>query len=212
MKKEFQDVISWYLGVQPIEIDSALVSWQRRKRLYWTNIPWVYKPQDKGIMLKDVLEEDVDEKYYYSEERRNKLVLNPHNHDFLKRTENLEWKCNTLTSITGGNQEKKIAIKQATSQWYILANEWDGISLSYPSSTTRRWRVIHQKSATLTASGDMWVYDKVIRKLTPIECERLQTMPDGYTEWVSDTQRYKMLWNWWTCDVIAHIFSFIPKQ
>ena len=48
-----------------------------------------------------------------------------------------------------------------------------------------------------------------IRKLTPIECERLQTMPDNYTEWVSNTQRYKALWNWWTVDVIAHIFSFI---
>ena len=51
-----------------------------------------------------------------------------------------------------------------------------------------------------------------IRKLTPLECERLQTMPDNYTEWVSDTQRYKMLWNWWTCDVIAHIFSFIKTN
>lgn len=45
-----------------------------------------------------------------------------------------------------------------------------------------------------------------IRKLTPIECERLQTLPDNYTEWVSDSQRYKMLWNWWTVEVIAHIF------
>ena len=50
-----------------------------------------------------------------------------------------------------------------------------------------------------------------IRKLTPIEYERLQTLPDNYTAWVSDTQRYKMCWNWWTVDVIKHIFSFIPK-
>ena len=52
---------------------------------------------------------------------------------------------------------------------------------------------------------------KRIRKLTPLEYERLQTLPDNYTEWVSDTQRYKMLGNWWTVDVIAHIFSFIKK-
>ena len=106
--------------------------------------------------------------------------------------------------------DTSIKIKQATKQWYIVANEWDGISLAYPSSTTRRWRVIHQKSATLTASWDEWVYNKVIRKLTPTEYERLQTLEDWYTAWVSDSQRYKMLWNWWTVDVIAHIFRFIP--
>ena len=108
----------------------------------------------------------------------------------------------------------EVRVKQATKQWYIVAHEWDGISLSYPTSTTRRGRVIEWKSNTLTASWwDSYVYDKVrIRKLTPIECERLQTLPDGYTEWVSDSQRYKMLGNWWTVDVIAHIFSFIPKQ
>ena len=81
--------------------------------------------------------------------------------------------------------------------------------MAYPNSTTRRGRVTKGKSNTLMVSWDSYVYDKVIRKLTPVECERLQTMPDNYTEWVSDTQRYKMLGNWWTCDVVAHIFSFI---
>lgn len=70
-----------------------------------------------------------------------------------------------------------------------------------------------QKAYTLRACNPNWVIESIqptrIRKLTPIECERLQTMPDNYTAWVSDTQRYKALWNWWTCDVIAHIFSFI---
>ena len=81
--------------------------------------------------------------------------------------------------------------------------------MAYPNSTTRRGRVIHQKSATLTTHGDEGVYSKVIRKLTPIEYERLQTLPDNYTEGVSDSQRYKMLGNGWTVDVIAHIFSFM---
>jgi DNA (cytosine-5)-methyltransferase 3A len=222
MKKEWQDIISSALWVQPIEINSSLVSAQNRKRLYRTNIPSVSMPQDKWIILKDILEDNVDEKYYYSEERWNALILNPHNHDFLKRLENVEWKCNTLTSVSWWNQERKIAsylansegggtllIKQATKQWYIEAHEWDGISLAFPNSTTRRGRVIHKKSATLTTHGDEWVYSKVIRKLTPIEYERLQTLPDNYTAGISDSQRYKTLGNWWTVDVISHIFSFI---
>ena len=85
--------------------------------------------------------------------------------------------------------------------------------MAYPNSTTRRGRVVNQKSNALTTWGEAHVLkDKQIRKLTPIEYERLQTLPDNYTEWVSDTQRYKMLGNGWTVDVISHIFSFIPKE
>lgn len=260
MKKEWQDIISEYLWVQPIEINSALVSAQNRRRLYWTNIPWIQQPQDRWILLKDILQREVDDKYVYTEERWKALIDNPHNHDILKRTENIEWKCNTLTTVTWGNQEKKIEvsvgggclrIKQATKKWYIEANDWDWVNLSFPNSTTRRGRVIKWKSSTLDCGWDAWVCEKVnwcavrnqptrnwlqtqlnirkdeksncvvwsyadklnqvkiwvrIRKLTPIECERLQTLPDNYTEWVSDSQRYKMLWNWWTVEVIAHIF------
>ena len=84
--------------------------------------------------------------------------------------------------------------------------------MAYPNSTTRRGRVIHQKSNTLTTEWESHVLkDKKIRKLTPIEYERLQTLPDNYTAGVSDTQRYKMCWNWWTVDVIAHIFRSIPS-
>lgn len=219
MKKEWQDIISSALWVQPIEINSSLVSAQNRKRLYRTNIPNVSQPKDRGIMLKDILQENVDEKYYYSQERWEKLLANKY--EILKRLEDVESKCATLVTNWWGNHEKKIAsylsnieggrllIKQATKQWYIVANEWDGISLAYPNSNTRRWRVIKWKSATLTTHGDEWVYSRVIRKLTPIEYERLQTLEDNYTEWVSDSQRYKMLGNWWTVDIISHIFSFI---
>ena len=262
MKKEWQDIISEYLWVQPIEINSALVSAQNRRRLYWTNIPWIQQPQDRWILLKDILQREVDDKYVYTEERWKALIDNPHNHDILKRTENVEWKCNTLTTVTWGNQEKKIEIavggwlriKQATKKWYIEANDWDWVNLSFPNSTTRRGRVIKWKSSTLDCGWDAWVCEKVnwcavrnqptrnwlqtqlnirkdeksncvvwsyadklnqvkiwvrIRKLTPVECERLQTLPDNYTEWVSDSQRYKMLWNWWTVEVIAHIFRNI---
>jgi site-specific DNA-cytosine methylase len=338
MKKEWQDIISRELWVEPIEINSSLVSAQNRKRLYRTNIPNVSQPKDKGIILKDILQENVDEKYYYSAERWNRILSGKY--DIVKRLEDANKKCNTLTTVWWGNHEKKIAedlvftrggkvlVRQATKQWFIVANDGDWISLAYPNSTTRRGRVIHQKSNTLTTEWEShvilipqavrvrkydvdiewlkselrehkslsnkeiaerldipkttvdhwfridncfaipdaeirfrlkellwittdrfdksitefevkpWTYEKAerkilpswkmttlttsqnddivdyprIRKLTPIEYERLQTLPDNYTESVSDSQRYKMLWNWWTVDVIAHIFSFIPLE
>jgi len=218
MKQERVDIISWYLWVQPIEINSSLVSGQNRKRLYRTNIPWVIQPADKWILLKDILQDQVDEKYYYSKERRDRIVN--WKYDIVKRVENKDWKCATLTTVWWWNHEKKVEdlifvgggelrIKQATKLWYIVAKPWDWINLSFPNSTTRRWRVIRWKSSTLVVQWDAFVYDKVIRKLTPVECERLQTLPDNYTEGVSDSQRYKMLWNGRTVDVIAHIFSFL---
>jgi len=193
MKKERQDIISRELWVEPIEINSSLVSAQNRRRLYRTNIPNVSLPKDRGILLKDILQENVDEKYYYSQERWEKLLANKY--EILKRLEDVESKCATIVTNWWGNHEKKIVV-----------------SLAYPNSTTRRWRVIKWKSATLTTHGDEWVYSKVIRKLTPIEYERLQTLEDNYTEGISDSQRYKMLGNWWTVDVISHIFSFMESH
>lgn len=177
MKKERVDIISDYLWVQPIKINSSLLSAQNRKRLYRTNIPWVKMPEDKWIKLKDILQENVDG------DIKSELIQD-HN-----------W---------------EIRIKQATSKWYIVAEEWDWIDLNYPSSKTRRWRVIKQKSNTLQASwiGNVLINGK-IRKLTPIEWERLQTLPDNYTEWISENQRYKVLWNGWTVDVIAHILWYL---
>ena len=234
MKKEFQEVITEYLWVEPIEINSALVSAQNRKRLYWTNIEWIKQPEDKGILLKDILESEVDEKYNLTSKQAD-IIYNFKQIDlpcatqignsknfwnsyesqkaYTLRACNPNWvildaKKKPLVSMIDG----ELRIRQATKQWYIVANEWDGISLAYPNSTTRRGRVQRWKSNTLVCWWDSYVWDKVIRKLTPVECERLQTLPDNYTEWASDSQRYKMLWNWWTVDVIAHIFSFIPKQ
>lgn len=74
MKKEFQEVITEYMWVEPIEINSAKLSAQNRKRLYWTNIPWIEQPEDKWILLKDILEESVDEKYYLSEQATKKII------------------------------------------------------------------------------------------------------------------------------------------
>lgn len=194
MKKEWQDIITRELWVEPIEINSSLVSAQNRKRLYRTNIPSISQPKDKGILLKDILEQNVDEKYYFSKERWDRIIN--WKYDIVKRTEDVEWKCATLTTVGWWNHEKKIFMPCGT-QYSSSDNFWNSFG--------------SQKWYTLRASCPNWVIENigVVRKLTPIECERLQTLPDNYTAWVSDSQRYKMLGNWWTVDVIAHIFRFI---
>lgn len=252
MKKEFQDVISSYMWVEPIEIDSALVSAQRRKRLYWTNIPWITQPEDKWIMIKDILEENAPEKYNLTERGMKMLMRNFKNKDLnfdpsvlFKITypsvcEQQEWldrKCPTLTASmwTGGGNVPCIIQKvgdRDKNNWGVrtdksytlpanpMSDRWQMVvepMIAYAWQSENFWTAYgSEKAYTLRASNPNWVIESIqpprIRKLTPIECERLQTMPDNYTEWVSDTQRYKMLGNWWTCDVISHIFSFIPKQ
>jgi len=195
MKKESEDIITQYLGVKPIEINSSLVSGQSRKRLYWTNIPNITTPEDKGIVIRDILEDEgiadmvVNQgKHLYKADikkshclmardykgfgnqsmtgvRRVGTAVNINGHDILKRVYAVEGKSPTLNTCTGGNREPKIPV------------------------TEKLWR-----------------------KLTPLECERLQTVPDNYTSSVSNSQRYKMLGNGWTVDVIAHIFKSMQLE
>ena len=238
MKKERQDIISRELWVEPIEINSSLVSAQNRRRLYRTNIPDITQPKDKGILLKDILEDEVDEKYYYSAERWNKILS--WKYDIVKRLEEAEKKCNTLTTVGWGNHEKKIAVshcpasREFDGNWFQLektptlcARDYKdpkvAVDLSKDIIVWNQFnnRIFTDKSWTIgtwagrTNKQGMGLYYKevkpefFIRKLTPIEYERLQTLPDNYTAWVSDTQRYKTLWNWWTVDVVAHIFSYL---
>lgn len=218
MKKEVRDVISDYLGVEPIEINSALVSAQNRKRLYWTNIPGVTQPEDKGIMLKDIVHENVDLKT--KEDLADYIV------PFDK----------TLQILDKEVEKGKVGYfrkdSQANRVYYIhgkavtLCGEAGGGAAKMgqylfgcitPDRVDKRQNGQRfndgNKFYTLTVQDRHGVLvDGYIRRLTPIECERLQTLPDNYTEGVSDTQRYKMLGNAWTVDVIAHILSFIPEK
>lgn len=186
MKKEYQDIISEYLWVQPIEINSGLVSAQNRRRLYRTNIPWVIPPEDKGIVLKDILLPDTYTEY-----------------------------------------DKSYALT-ASYNWAVLWNSIDRCQRTMVwNKPVRVWKFgkwgqgqrvysIDGKSVTLSAQGGWrwaktWLYEIAwyARKLEPIECERLQTLPDNYTEWPSKNERRKMLGNGRTVDVIAHIFRNI---
>lgn len=191
MKQEYQDVISEHLGVKPIFINSRLVSAQNRPRLYWTNIENITQPEDKNILLKDVLQNKVDEKYFMTEQQYKNISFNS-----LKRLYTI--KCGTLTTMQGGNTQPKINIKDNNFTGFSQDNVFIGKE---------------DKTPTLTA-GDggnrpkMYDFDDmIIRKLTPLECERLQTLPDNYTDGVSNSQRYKQIGNGWTVDVIAHIFK-----
>jgi site-specific DNA-cytosine methylase len=171
-KKEWEDIISNALGVTPILIDSKLVSAQRRPRLYWTNIPNVKQPDDKGILFKDILDSN-SSKYELSDTLKNRFKQ---------------------THIDDGT---KLVIGTTVIDGKIGQRD--------------RVYGINNKIPTLTATDykqpKQVLVDGILRKVTPLEFERLQTLPDNYTQGISDTQRYKMIGNGWTVDVISHIFK-----
>lgn len=214
MKSTDKDIISEYLGVEPILINSALVSAQNRKRLYWTNIPNVTQPEDKGILLKDILESGLasQNKSYALTETYYKDAFS----DMVKKhTRTMIAEPVILQLAHGSNKGGIKKDKAPTSP--IRLGHLQGLS----NAQANRVYSIEGKSVCLNANGggggaktglykiDLPDGTYYIRKLTPIECERLQTLPDNYTEGVSDSQRYKMLGNGWTVDVITHILKGI---
>ena len=121
----------------------------------------------------------------------------------------------TQETIKVDKDKKQLTIKEATKKGYTTIEDGDCFDMTFPNSKTRRGRNMKDKSNCLTAANyDYMRYehsdkDKEVywRKLTPVECERLQTVPDNYTNHVSNTQRYKMLGNGWTIEVITHILN-----
>lgn len=107
----------------------------------------------------------------------------------------------------------RVLIRQATKAGYIAAEDGDGVNLSFPTSTTRRGRVIKGKSNALDCSCEACVYhDGIIRRFTITEKERLQTLPDGYTAGATLAERDRAIGNGWTAEMIAWIFSFLKKE
>lgn len=193
MKKEYQDVISGLLGVEPIEINSQLVSAQCRKRLYWTNIPRVTQPKDKEIMLDDVVD--------YGIVDRNKSYCIDANY----------WKGGNLKSYFEKKRRQIVFCGAMRGRYLVNGVRQDG-KMKTAGLTTQRMEVRYDlKTNTLTTVGkdNNLVFLDGYRKLSPEECERLQTFPDGYTSAISNTQRYKCLGNAFTVDVIKHILSFM---
>jgi len=205
MKKEYQDIISSYLGVEPIFINSALFSAQDRKRIYWTNIPIDTLPNKNTLTVEDILQEEVDVKYYIVPKRgivicenkvkKRKIAFIGSNSQG-NRIYSIHGKSVCLCGDAGGLGAK-------TGLYALPCLTPDGLE---KRQNGRRFKPAQSKFYTLTAMDKHGILtDNFIRKLTPIECERLQTVPDNYTDCVSNAQRYRMLGNGWTVDVIAHI-------
>lgn len=228
MKQEWQDIISECLGVKPIMINSALVSAQNRVRLYWTNIN-VDQPDDKGIMLKDIIHEGevdrdkavcLDSNYHkggganvYFTKSRRQIVMETLNeyivpHDDVLGILNKEVERGKVGYVHGVYyvHGKPVSVGSGIGDYLHGCITPDRLNKRQNGQRFNDG----QKFYTLTAQDKHGILiEGYIRKLTPIECERLQTVPDDYTkvDGVSNTQRYKMLGNGFTVDVISHILK-----
>jgi DNA (cytosine-5)-methyltransferase 3A len=191
MPKADRDIITREMGVEPVMFNASLVSAQSRKRLFWTNIPFTL-PDDKGILLKDILQPDgeVDER----------MVMKGKSFSLGATYSN--------TNTTEAGVEYSVKKKQRTmvKVGHIGKSNGQGNRVYDPEG----------KSVTLSANGGgcgaktgLYETGDRIRKLTPIECERLQGLPDNYTEGVAITHRYKCLGNAFNVDVVAHILSHL---
>ena len=351
MKKEFLQVISEQVsacypeitfGIEPIFINSSLVSAQSRQRYYWTNIPNIKQPEDRGIVLRDILETECDQSGkptnkpikvgmnveevrvrkhevdipglqtcildHYSKCGKNKkeiakelndkystvehyfrklgsdffsipseehwpqlkeilgittdkfdkqimefeyrdgvfestqrvysdqgksptltatnkeqmietrpkqvgVAVDIKGHDQIKRVYSPEGKSPTVTTCGGGHREPKVvtggAFRGRAYDKDGKRMDKDGVSVANKTKQMLELRKDHKSNAITTVGKDSVVANEDLtwRKLTPLECERLQTVPDNYTNHVSNTQRYKMLGNGWTIEVIKHIFK-----
>ena len=219
MKKEFEDIFNDLIGCKPIMINSSLVSAQNRKRNYWTNIPGVIQPEDKGILLKDIVheyEEDFtgDLSPYIVPFDKTLMILDKEvqkgkigyfrQDSQANRVYSIHGKAVTLCGDAGGGAAKM-------GQYLFGCITPDRVNKRQNGQRFNDGN----KFYTLTAQDKHGVLvDGYIRKLTPVECERLQTLPDNYTkvDGVSKNARYKAIGLGWTVDVIAHIFSFFESK
>jgi len=236
MKKEYLRVISEYLGVFPVRINSNKVSAQNRDRWFWTNIKtketglfselWsdIPEPEDKGILLKDILqpENEIADKYYMSEKAIKSIIMNPNN---LQKSNVNPDKSNPLlhpghsggiykgmTCVAMRGREIDCLTPRRTDYGKQIRKDYEAGKIKTKRKNIQQLEPRNDgKTNTITSvQKDNLLTDGYrVRRLTPIECSRLQTIPEWYEWIVSDTQIYRMLGNGWTVEVIKHIFSFL---
>lgn len=200
MRNEWRDIMTDYMEVPFIEINSKVLSAQNRPRMYWTNLD-VEPIEDAGIRLLDILEDPDMDKMEYDEEKEL----------FFEKSISEESR-NLVSRVNG-----EIRVSQTTNLGYKVAHDGDGINISFPTSKSRRGRVIEGKSSTIDTACNICVLQgNVIRRFTITELERLQTLPDGYTAGtdeikITDGQRKHAIGNGWTIDVIAHVLKGLKK-
>lgn len=252
MGEKWERVLSKAIGVNGIHINSALVSAQNRKRIYWTNIGHepgglfgdlvckIQQPKDKGILLKDILEKEVDEKYYLSEKMINGFLAHNKRHIEEKNQTGFNWKpsdgnkksaclranaalCPTDNTVIVHNTMPRSSTSGKGGTGLLSRTDGKTYCLDTGQTNAVEITAIHigmtEAFTSESNSGKAFTiiknhchgikYQNRIRRLTPTECERLQTVADCYTNHVSDSQRYKMLGNGWTVDVIVHILNYM---
>lgn len=248
MGKRWEAVINEALGIVGVHINSALVSAQVRKRIYWTNIKLaqcdlfglpqsaIPQPTDRHIFIKDILQDEVDEKYFLSPEYIEKLLAynkrQEENGNGFKAIFHKE-KDNLIMQRPRGKNKGAINTEKSPT---LSANSWqqnnllvskpkDGIKRVNPSRESggkqpyqqnRVYAADGKSPALMNGHGGQTINALVeglqVRRLTPTECARLQTIPEWYKWEVSETQQYRMLGNGWTVEVIKHILSFLPDH
>lgn len=263
MSEKDKSIISNILGVHPVMIDASLVSAQSRKRLFWTNIPITGLPTDRGILLKDILETDVEDKYFIKSkytERKPATKNNVQEVGYIKeatgqahqanrvystdaksapllasvvgliqvghvantnaqanRVYSPDGKSATLTACAGGSGGKTGLYVLPPKAGRIVGRrtDKDGKRIDNDETVEYKQRVevrADDKCSTLTTvtKDNVIVQEKSIRRLTPKECERLMGLPDGYTEGISMTARYKAVGNAFHVEIMKWILQFIP--
>lgn len=254
MGEKWEGVLTQAIGVHALHINSALVSAQNRKRIYFTNIGMesaglfgysvsiIEKPKDKKILLKDILESEVDEKYFLSERGIDRIM------SYNNADRSIDDNDKSLCLVSGYHKQGRdnqlivhntMPRSSTTGKGgtgHLSRNDGKTYCLDTGNTNAVEVREVKQLSTNNKSNGGTQPYqqDRIydvngispalqaqlpngstmintsrIRRLTPIECERLQTVKDNYTNYVSDSQRYKMLGNGWTIEVISHIFKYI---
>jgi len=223
MKKEYENIITDMLGVNPIEINSSLVSAQNRRRLYWTNIPNITQPEDKKIMFKDIMEHNAQNVYRVTEKMMNwinkcekrRKRLKVYNEDSDCKMQMLE------ASHHKGISNQRCFVIEDPQTGRIVGRRLDknGTRKDYDKTIKIEQTIeinedVNKTNCLTTVNKDNVIIDSdysIYRYISVLECERLQTVPENYTSVVSNTQRYKMLGNGWTIDVICHILKSIKE-
>jgi DNA (cytosine-5)-methyltransferase 3A len=218
MNKKDKDTITKIMGCEPIMFNASLVSAQTRKRYFWTNIKFDL-PDDKGILLKDILQPDaeVDKRSIVKVGRIVGRRINDEGH---RDDNNKNIPIKQRVEVRADNKSNNLSTVGKDNVVVNLSSNMVKIGhIGKSNSQANRVYSPVGKSCTLSALGGglgakTGLYDLPpdIRRLTPIECERLQSLPDDYTEGISNTQRYKCLGNAFNCRVIEHILTAIPKR
>ena len=208
-------IMSRYLGVYPVRINSSLVVAQMRDRYYWTNIKTkqtmfdvvtdIEQPKDRNILLKDILESG------FSDKPKSRALLESDERPVVQQHKAAHRYFNSgFTTIIFKDEQTFVRVKEATTIGFVDIANNEGVDLSYPKSTTRRGRSMKDKSNCLLRNNEYFVFQGGdLRYFTQTELERLQGFPDGYTSILTRSKSASLLGDGWTLPIIEHIFSFI---